>query len=200
MGDVKQETLRKLDEALMNGLVDQEVIPLLEAINKLPWAVTTSSCSGRLMVISVPEPGDKLGSTVLGKWHRTVSSEEVLDALGKWNGSGQVHLLVQPLLLHIRCMDIVTASELRNLANGNGLKFSTIRSIRTDHSGTIPDWGVVVEFLGTERIEVPLHIYNRDSMPFIIPPLVVHGNELLVRIKERIPTIVSAILGMEINK
>ncbi len=184
----------------MKGLVDPEVVPLLEAINKLPCAVTTSSCSGRIMVISVPEPGDKLGSTVLGKWHRTVSSQEVLDALGKWDGSGQVHLLVQPLLLHIRCMDIVTASELRNLANGNGLKFSTIRSVRTDPSGRIPDWGVVVEFLGTERIEVPLHIFNRESLPFIIPPLVEHGNELIVRIKGRIPTLVSAILELENEK
>ena len=95
--------------------MDDEVIVLLHAINSIDDAVTTSSCSGRFQLIQVPKLGDKLGSNILGKWHRKVSEEEVLEALGKWDGTGQVHLLVQPLLVHIRCRDIATAAKLSTM-------------------------------------------------------------------------------------
>ena len=193
MGDVKGETLQKLDEALEKGFVDREVVPLLDAINRFDDAVTTSSCSGRFQLIQVPNPGDKLNSNVLGKWHRRINAEEVMKALETWDGVGQIHFLVQPLLVHVRCKNIETASWLRNLAQGNGLKFSTIRSVKTGFSGNIQDWGVVVEFLGTERMEVPLHRFRREDLKTIIPPLVDHGNELMDRIKERIPTVTDAL-------
>lgn len=191
---MKEATISKLDDALDKGLVDREVVPLLEAINRLEDAVTTSSCSGRFQLIQVPNPGDKLNSNVLGKWHRKIESGEVMEALGRWDGTGQVHFLVQPLLVHIRCRNIETASRLRNLAHGSGLKFSTIRSMKTLPSGGVPEWGVVVEFLGTERMEVPLHIFPREDLESIVPPLINHGNELMERIKLRIPAMIDSLI------
>ncbi len=178
--------MQKLEKALSEGLVDEEVIGLLLAINNVDDAVTTSSCSGRFQLIQVPTLGDKLGSNVLGKWHRKVSAEEVLEALGKWDGTGQVHLLVQPLLVHIRCRDIETAAKLRTIAQESGLKFSTIRSVKLDRKGGVQEWGVMVEFLGTERMEVPIHGIPRDLFDDIIPPLVHHGNGLIERTKDHI--------------
>ena len=183
---MKANTLRKLEKALSEGLVDEEVIVLLHAINSIDDAVTTSSCSGRFQLIQVPDTGDKLGSNILGKWHRKVSAEEVLEALGKWDGTGQVHLLVQPLLVHIRCRDIATAAKLRTIAQENGLKFSTIRSVKLDRRGGTQEWGIMVEFLGTERMEVPIHGIARKLFQDIIPPLVRHGNGLIDRTKGHI--------------
>jgi tRNA(Phe) wybutosine-synthesizing methylase Tyw3 len=122
-----------------------------------------------------------------------VTSDEILIAFDRWDGTGQVHLLVQPLLVHIRCRDIETAAFLRNLAHGAGLKFSTIRSIRISSSGEIPEWGTVVEFLGTERMEVPLHVFDRERIYEIISSLTGHINELLTRIKGRIEEIETAV-------
>ena len=190
---LKQEILNKLEDARSMDLVDEEVLPLLDAINSLEDAVTTSSCSGRVQLIQVPDLGDKLGSNILGKWHRTVSSEEVLEALEKWDGEGQVHLLVQPLLVHLRCRDLETAVRLRNFAQESGMKFSTIRSVKLGRNNEPLEFGIVVEFLGTERMEVPLQGKDRDLLPRIIPPLVEHGNELIARTKARIPEMTAAI-------
>jgi len=189
MDDIKSATLRKLEEAASRGLVDEEVVPLLHSLNSIDGLVTTSSCSGRFQLISVPRTGDKIGSDVMGKWHRTVSEKEILDAVDAWNGEGELHLLVQPLLIHIRARDVETGARLRSIAQECGLKFSTIRSVKLDPSGQVPPWGVVVEILGTERMEIPLDGIERGALEKCMGPWVRHGNELIARTKEHIPNL-----------
>lgn len=38
--------LKKLEKEIQEGLVDQEIIPYLERINKFPFLITTQSCCG----------------------------------------------------------------------------------------------------------------------------------------------------------
>jgi tRNA wybutosine-synthesizing protein 3 len=193
---LKEAILKKLEKARSQDLVDPEVVPLLDAINSIPDAVTTSSCSGRFQLIQVPELGDKLGSTILGKWHRKVSYEEVSDALSTWDGSGQVHLLVQPLLVHVRCRDVSTAAMMRNLAQEGGLKFSTIRSLKMGNDGRVAEWGAVVEMMGTERMGVPLHCIKVELLIDVLPGLIDHGNSLMERTRLNIDRMVGLISGL----
>ncbi|MGA1793108.1 MAG: tRNA-wybutosine modification methyltransferase TYW3 [Thermoplasmatota archaeon] len=193
MDDIKSSTLAKLDEAASSGLVDEEVMPLLSFINSIDPLVSTSSCSGRFQLISVPRTGDKLQSRIIGKWHRTVKEQEIIDALKTWDGEGELHLLVQPLLVHVRARDIASGAKLRGIAQECGLKFSTIRSVKLDQKGEVPPWGVVVEILGTERMEIPLDGIDRDTMMKCLGPWVLRGNELITRTKSHIDELVEAL-------
>ena len=193
MGDVKSSTLQKLEEAASLGLVDEEVMPLLSILNSKDGLVTTSSCSGRFQLISVPRTGDKLGSSIVGKWHRTISSHELQEAIDGWDGDGELHLLVQPLLVHVRAVDIGTAARLRNIAQGCGLKFSTIRSVKLDANDEVPPWGVVVEILGTERMEIPLDGISKETLRECLEPWVKRGNELITRTKGHISTLIQGL-------
>lgn len=193
MDPFKQGVLEKLDEAVSQNLVDGDAVPLLFLLNSIDSIVTTSSCSGRFQVIEVPEAGDKQGSTVLGKWHRKVDAEEVLEAAGKWSGEGELYLLVQPLLVHARCRDIGTAVELRNISQACGLKFSTIRSLKLDREGRPAEWGAVVEMLGTERLEVPLDGLPGGCLDGCIRSWVDRGNILLDRTKDHIGELIGVL-------
>jgi len=186
MGDIKSNTLKKLNEAVSQGLVDEEVMPLLSILNSKEGLVTTSSCSGRFQLISVPTAGDKLGSNIVGKWHRTVEVTELEEAIGSWNGEGELHLLVQPLLIHIRAKDIETGARLRVLAQQCGLKFSTIRSVKLDGDGNVQPWGVMVEVMGTERMEIPLDGIPKEALDSCLEPWVRRGNQLITRTKGHI--------------
>ena len=183
MDDVKSLTLKKLEDAVSQGLVDEEVVPLLFSINSNEGLVTTSSCSGRYQLISVPKTGDKVRSRILGKWHRPVTKPEIWEAISDWDGDGELHLLVQPLLLHVRAVDIKTGARLRNTAQECGLKFSTIRSVKLDQKGEVLPWGVVVEILGTERMEIPIDGIDKDSLENCLGPWIEKGNELVSRTK-----------------
>jgi tRNA wybutosine-synthesizing protein 3 len=186
MDKIKSHVLKKLDQAVSEGQVDEELIPLLSFINSFDGMVTTSSCSGRYQLISVPITGDKLGSKVIGKWHRTITVDELVDAIGTWDGNGELHLLVQPLLIHIRTIDIRTGAKIRKIGQDCGLKFTTIRSVKLDQEDEIPPWGVVVEMLGTERMEIPIGGIDERALAVCLGPWVTKGNELITRTKSHI--------------
>ncbi len=143
----KERAMDGLRKALAEDKVDHDIIPLLEKINGLDNYFTTSSCSGRISVMEMPHFGDKVNSVWLGKWHREVSIEEVLEAIGKHH-SGQLWFLVRSPILHVAARTMEDAVKLLNLAVGLGFKYSNIKSV--SHKK------LVVEIRSTERMDVPL--------------------------------------------
>lgn len=110
---------------------------------------------------------------------------EVLARTRSPGSDGQVILMLQPLLLHIRCLDLFRAVQVWQLGQRAGLKFSTIRSVKLGPDGSLAPWGIVVELLGTERMEVPLHFLNEAELKRLIPFWTEHANSLLSRTKDR---------------
>ena len=143
----KAKAMEGLRKALTEDKVDHDIIPLLEKINALENYFTTSSCSGRISVMEMPYFGDKVNSVWLGKWHREVTVEEVLEAIGK-HSSGQLWFLVRSPILHVSARTLEDAVKLLNLAIGLGFKYSNIKSV--SHKK------LLVEIRSTERMDVPL--------------------------------------------
>ncbi|WP_297066365.1 hypothetical protein [Thermococcus sp.] len=143
----KAKAMESLRRALEEDKVDHDIIPLLEKLNALESYFTTSSCSGRISVMEMPHFGDKLNSVWLGKWHREVSVEEVLEAVRK-HKSGQLWFLVRSPILHVSARTMEDAVRLLNLAIGLGFKYSNIKSV--SHKK------LLVEIRSTERMDVPL--------------------------------------------
>ncbi len=182
----KKGKLEGLREAVEKGLADRDVFELLEMINSKEALVTTSSCSGRIQLIQAPDTGNKVDSAVLGKWHRSVSERELNDALDRWGGDGVLLLLAQPMLLHVRARDLPSGVNLRNMGQECGLKLSSIRSVRMDIHGRVERWGVTVELMGTERMEIPLQGIPADLLKEGMGPWIDYANSLMCRTKEHI--------------
>ena len=143
----KARAMEGLRRALKEGKVDEDIITLLEKINALENYFTTSSCSGRISVMEMPHFGDKVNSVWLGKWHREVTVEEVLEAIGR-HEKGQLWFLVMSPILHVGSRTLEDAVRLLNLAIGLGFKYSNIKSV--SHKK------LLVEIRSTERMDVPL--------------------------------------------
>ena len=159
----KKNALVKLDSALKNHQVDRLVIPLLEKINSTSDYFTTSSCAGRIVVLQLPEIGNKKKAVFLGRWHRTVNVEEVSEALDSYT-EGQVWLLTQPPIFHIGCKSITAANELMKLGISSGFKHSGIRSISSQ---------ITVELQSTERMDMPLgsngkQVIESEKISFLV--------------------------------
>ncbi|NJE54096.1 hypothetical protein [Thermococcus sp. 21S9] len=143
----KAKAMEGLSKALAEDKVDEDIITLLEKINALENYFTTSSCSGRISVMEMPHFGDKVNSVWLGKWHREVTVEEVLEAVGR-HSIGQLWFLVRSPILHVGARTLDDAVRLLNLAIGLGFKYSNIKSV--SHRK------LLVEIRSTERMDVPL--------------------------------------------
>ncbi len=139
---------------------DEEIAGIIDRINSLEDFFTTSSCSGRIVLIGLPEIGAKREAQFIGKWHRPVTKEEVLDAIKlKWReGEREIWLLSQSPILHVACRDLEKAKALLRIAIESGFKYSGIKAISNSK-----DEKVVVEVVSTERMDVPL---GRDGMLF----------------------------------
>lgn len=115
----KKGAMTKLHDAEKTGDVDIGILPLLDVINGKSNYYTTSSCSGRIALISSPHRM-KSKTAFLARWHDTPSFDEVWDAAAK--SEGEVWFRVEPLILHIECEGVEDALRLVELKNRLSLK------------------------------------------------------------------------------
>ncbi|MGB2727098.1 MAG: hypothetical protein WBD09_01300 [Halobacteriota archaeon] len=147
-------------ERLRIGGADEEVAGIIEKINGFEGFFTTSSCSGRIALIRLPEIGAKREAEFIGKWHRAVTKEEVLGAI-KTTEKGEIWLLSQSPILHVACRSLEKAKTLLRIAIESGFKYSGIKAI--SNSNSKDNGKVVVEIMSTERMDVPL---GKDGVMF----------------------------------
>ncbi|XRO75886.1 tRNA(Phe) 7-((3-amino-3-carboxypropyl)-4-demethylwyosine(37)-N(4))-methyltransferase Taw3 [Methanocaldococcus sp. 28A] len=146
--DDKKRTLMNLELAIREGLVDEEIIPILNKINELENYYTTSSCIGRVGIMEIPkDKNPKLYSRWLGKWHHYATYDEMFDAL-KERKEGYLVFVMNSPILHIACKDIDSAKKMLELAIHSGLKASSIKSVSEKR--------VIVEILTTYKVDAPI--------------------------------------------
>ncbi|MFH1637389.1 MAG: tRNA wybutosine-synthesizing 3 family protein [Candidatus Woesearchaeota archaeon] len=148
------------------GYIDEDIKTLLEKINSHPEYETTSSCSGRIVLLNSQRKGE---SKWLFKSHAPVKAEDIIEAL-----EGRAWFMQEPIILHVRCKTLDAAEKLLSIANSLGLKKSGITSVK----------GIMVEVKGTERIETVLE-KGMVSEEYI-RLLVEEANGKLLKAKEKI--------------
>ena len=159
----KGNILKRLNERMREGLVDEMIIPTLDRINKFSHLYTVSSCSGRVIVIDLLKIGDKRNAIFTGRWHRRVEKKEVLNAIERCESDGW--FLLNPPILHVVSKDIGHAKELLRIAIESGFKRSGIKSIGKDK--------ITVEMNSTEVIETivaknGINIIGEDYLEVLI--------------------------------
>lgn len=165
MALIFEEQKKRALEKLRIGGADEEVAGIVEKINSSEDFFTTSSCSGRIVLISIPEIGAKRAAKFIGKWHRPpVSREGVQEAikLKGWEGIAggkEIWLLSQSPILHVACRDLEKAKLLLDIAIASGFKYSSIKAI----ANAVDNEKVMVEIVSTERMDVPL---GKDGVLF----------------------------------
>jgi len=135
----KKTFLSKLDKSKKGG-IDRDILPLINKINKSKNYYTTSSCSGRVVLLS-----QKLNQKKGAKWlfisHKKVSFKEIKKALEKLPKT-DIWLRFEPFILHVAPKDLESAQELVNKARDIGFKRTGIQSTRK----------IVIEIASTEII------------------------------------------------
>ena len=181
----KKHFVERLYKEFEEGRVDYDLMDLLNLINNLGDYYTTSSCSGRIQVIEARMPGDKYSIRVLGKWHWTISLEDLLEALKK--GEKNVWLMAQPPILHVAARSFEDALKIMSLARKSGFKHSGVQVFKPDR--------VHVEIMASEEMTVTLiwkgvWIVNRRELSLLVEI----SNELLKRAKEKLQRFKRAIV------
>ena len=175
--EFKETTLQKLNESLKKGEVDEKVVSILDHINGYHSYITTSSCAGRIILLQLPEVGDKKKACFLGRWHDPITMDHIQVALSKYK-EGQLWFIAQSPIFHICCRSFEDADRLLKTGISSGFKNSGFKS-------STPR--IIVELLSTERMDVPL---AKQDFRFLVDEylefLVKMGNELLIRSQKKL--------------
>jgi tRNA wybutosine-synthesizing protein 3 len=151
--DGKKSALSKLRKAQKENKVDLGIQSLLDIINKSDSYYSSSSCFGRIVLLEIPNIGNKKAARFLGKWHRTINVSELISATSKAK-IGQIWLLSQSPIIHITSKTIDAADKLLKTAIACGFKNSGLKSIGKK---------IIIEVCSTERLDVPI---GRDGKIF----------------------------------
>ena len=144
--DAKEKARISLEKAYTEKKVDEEIIPILNSLNESNNFYTSSSCAGRIVVMELPEIGDKKGAVFLEKWHRSVKFEEVQTAANKAK-KGLLWLLAQSPIFHVGAQEIEGANQLVKTAIVSGFKNSAVKGVGKN---------IIVEIASTERLDAPI--------------------------------------------
>jgi len=136
----KKTALNKIDKS-KKGSIDKLIKSLIKKINKDPNFYTTSSCSGRIVLLSKPS-AKKQDINWLFKSHGKISFKQISSVLSPPPNS-PVWFRFEPLILHIIAKNLKNAQSLINKARSIGFKRSGIQSTKNK---------TVVEIASTEII------------------------------------------------
>lgn len=135
----KKNTLGKIDKS-QKGAVDSDIQELVDIINSKEEYYTTSSCSGRIVVLEVPESGRKDEAKWLMVKHGPASAEDVKKSL---KSEKDIWLKEEGMILHVCCKTIEDAEKLVNLAKNNGFKRTGMITVNKRY---------IVEIISTENV------------------------------------------------
>ena len=141
----KKNQLEKADKSLKQSW-DKPILKLCNKINKIDDYYTTSSCSGRiLLIIDSKEKHDDLFVFVS---HSAITISELKKAIEAAIKTRKlIYFKQDPCILHIACRSLEDAQKIHDLAKLAGWKRCGIIASKDRY---------VVELNATERIEFPI--------------------------------------------
>lgn len=140
------EALYKPDKS-KKGSVDEKVIPIIDMLNDMKDYVSTSSCSGRIDLLSRSKGGKKHESEWPYVTHGLADSNKIWNTLQEEakKEDREVWMKMEAPIMHIMCRDIESAQSLINFATKVGFKYSGIFVTKPGR--------VLVQIMGCEKIE-----------------------------------------------
>uniref|UniRef100_A0A3P9K3N4 tRNA wybutosine-synthesizing protein 3 homolog n=1 Tax=Oryzias latipes TaxID=8090 RepID=A0A3P9K3N4_ORYLA len=144
----KNTTLGKLDQS-RKGSVDERARHVVCLLNSQERFFTTSSCSGRIVLMDGPPEGgvvQKKDCRWLFISHDPCRSEDLVSALSR--SSGEAVLKFEAFVLHVKCHRLEDAQLLHSVAVNSGFRNS---GLTVSRSGKI-----IMAVRSTHGLEVPL--------------------------------------------
>ena len=173
----KKEFLAKKDKSRKGG-IDIKIKKLVAKINSLEDFFTTSSCSGRFLLLAHDKSGRKDKIEWLFSNHDKINFNKIKNSLDRLP-INDVWFRLQPAILHVACKNSEKTRKFLNLARDIGFRRSGIISLGKSK--------LMLELISTEKIETIISKNKKllvDENYFKI--LVSEGNKKLEKTWEKI--------------
>ncbi|MEM3399364.1 MAG: hypothetical protein QXP42_00880 [Candidatus Micrarchaeia archaeon] len=108
--------------------IDVGILPLLRCINSFEEFCTSSSCAGRITLLSILS--SKKDAEIYAKWHEPPSFEEFVEKLSSYRGRKPLWFRCEPFILHVFARDFESALNFMRICRRAGIKRGGIQFSR----------------------------------------------------------------------
>jgi len=184
----KKVFLSKTDKS-KKGSIDKRIRKLVDAINRKGYYYTTSSCSGRIVLLKAAEHNKKNESRWLFSTHEKARFKDLKESLAR-PPKENVWFKSEGMILHVCCSTIDDAVKLLDAARSAGLKHSGICSISKKDK-------IIVEIIDSEHFDLPVSKRGRLLVSdAYLKHIVEEANEKLGRTWKRIDKLEKIMKGI----
>ena len=160
----KKNCLERQDRS-RKGSIDKPILSLIKKINSNENFFTTSSCSGRTIVINRCGKNEKLDSEWFYTCHEEPKLKDILASMEK-KFKGELWLKFEPFILHVQCKNIESAKLMLDTARESGLKNSGLIAVGKKFIVQIEGTDKVDSLIGKEKILVDKN-YIKEALKVI---------------------------------
>mgnify|MGYP000135472794 CR=1 FL=1 len=123
----REEAYKRLWEDLEIGYLDEDLLDILLEFFKRPESYTTSSCSGRIVVVDSRMPWERRDATIIFKKHAPISLDEIKGLL-KQPVLYRLWLVASGPIIHVVTLTAKEALKVLRIAREAGFKHSGVMS------------------------------------------------------------------------
>ncbi len=140
----KNNAMKDYIEHKRIGRIDKDIQKELDEFNKLEDFYTTSSCSGRILLVNTPEGVTKTPDAFYYVTHEKSSPDVIINKIKEYDKELELWFKMESFILHIGCSNIENARKLLMLCKKSGIKRAGINS-----------WSkrIIIEITGTMNME-----------------------------------------------
>lgn len=170
----KRMALTKKDKS-RKGTIDAGIKALCDLINSKENYYTTSSCSGRILLLGFSKSKKKYETRFVYTTHDAADAAEMVRVLH--DADGEIWFRVECFILHVVCRTIEDAGALLDCCRQLGLKRTGIISMAPK---------LTVEIINHPRIDAPLRFSSMCAEDSYLVSLAAQGNAILKKNREMI--------------
>lgn len=168
---VKKRHRQTFLEAVEKKRADPYIIPLCTFIAGTKNFFTSSTCSGRIVLLKVNEQETKKEAAFHAKWHREVEFSELWNALNEKSGE-ELWFKMEPFIIHIGTDTEKNAGKLLEIMKKCGIKRGGIQVLK--------EGKIILELTGTQHISCPAK--KEDNLLFTQD----YAREILARANKKL--------------
>ena len=175
----REEAYARFRSDIEIGYADADIVDLIECVFQTDNYFTTSSCSGRIVVLDAMYPWLRNEAYIVLKKHTTIEVNEVASLISSQRPLNRYWLISSGPIIHFVARSLEAAIELIKNVRPMGFKHSGIISLNPA--------GVVVELVsGTWTSFLLMDSNGFVIEPSALPRIVAIANEILLEGKRRL--------------
>lgn len=145
---VKERHKKTFFKAVKEGKADKQMISLCRYISKTKNFFTSSSCSGRIVLLDLAREGSKKEAAFHSKWHRKIKLKELKKELNRKQKEEELWFKLDPFILHLGANSLENAKKILKTTKKTGIRRAGIMVAQ--------EGKFIVELIGTQTMAFPV--------------------------------------------